>query len=235
MTLTASLLLDLVILALLVYCFMMGMRRGLVLMICSLLSVILAFAGGRYLADNFSAPLQEKLEPVIVETILTREADAAQKSGLTDPAESSAPTNVLGLPEQFSLAVQEQLTQSAKDIHQTAVQKTASAIAATASRSILFLLGFTIIPFLWKIVSRALNLMAKLPGLHFLNKVLGGMLGLITGILILMVARWALCDLLGWIPAQVIAESRLLPLLASPLSIFSWIGTLTAPSFTLNS
>jgi hypothetical protein len=38
-----------------------------------------------------------------------------------------------------------------------------------------------------------------------------------------MVARWALCDLLGWIPAGVIAESRVLPMLSS-LSIFSLLG-----------
>ena len=38
-----------------------------------------------------------------------------------------------------------------------------------------------------------------------------------------MVARWALCDLLGWIGPDVIAESRLLPYLTR-LPIFSLLG-----------
>ena len=58
---------------------------------------------------------------------------------------------------------------------------------------------------------------------HLLNNLLGGLLGRIKGLLLLMVARWILCDLLGWIPASIAAESRLLPLLSS-FSIFSLLG-----------
>ena len=51
----------------------------------------------------------------------------------------------------------------------------------------------------------------------------GGLLGLLKGIAILMVARWALCDLLQWVPADVAAESYVLPWL-TPSAFFSLFG-----------
>ena len=43
MTLTTSLVLDIVLLGLLIYWFIMGVRRGLILSLCGLLAVLLAF------------------------------------------------------------------------------------------------------------------------------------------------------------------------------------------------
>lgn len=158
MTMTASLLLDLVILLLFFACFFSGLRRGLILSICDLLAVILGLLGGWYLSG--SPGLLAELTPV------------------------------------FS-------------------QHLPSAAGALAAKAVLFLVGFLLVLLAWKLLCNALNLVAKLPGLHSLNKVLGGVLGLIKGWLILLVARWILCDFLGWIPPAVAAESRLLTFLAT--------------------
>lgn len=167
MTLTASLLLDLVLLVLLVYWFAMGMRRGLILTLCSLLSVVLGLVGGWYLAVHGCQPLQEQLAP-----LFTGHLDAA---------------------------------------------------SALAAKAILFLVGFVGVQLVWKLLCHALNLVAKLPVLHFLNKALGGLLGLVKGILILLVAQWVLCDLLVWIPPEVAAQSRVLALL-NTLPLLSLTG-----------
>lgn len=167
MTLTASLLLDIVLLVLLVYWFAMGVRRGLILTLCSLLSVVLGLAGGWYLAVHCSQPLQEQLAP-----LFTGHLDAA---------------------------------------------------SALAAKAILFLVGFVGVQLAWTILCHALDLVAKLPGLHFLNKALGGLLGLLKGVLILLVAQWVLCDLLAWIPPEVAAQSRVLILLTN-LPLLSLTG-----------
>ena len=73
MELTVSLLLDLVILGLLLYCLIQGLRRGFILTLCSLLAVLLAFLGGWYLATHAAQPLEEKLEPVILHAMLAQE------------------------------------------------------------------------------------------------------------------------------------------------------------------
>ena len=69
--------------------------------------------------------------------------------------------------------------------------------------SLLFLAGFLVVQIVWVTLCHALNLVAKLPGLHLLNKILGGLLGLVKGIAILMVARWALCQSLERVTALV--------------------------------
>ncbi len=142
MTLTASLLLDLVLLGLLVVFFLVG------------------YAGGWYLATHAAEGFQARLGPEV---------------------------------------------------------------PGFVASSLLFLAGFLVVQIVWVTLCHALNLVAKLPGLHLLNKILGGLLGLVKGIAILMVARWALCDLLQWVPADVAAESYVLPWL-TPSAFFSLFG-----------
>ena len=115
MTLTASLLLDLVLLGLLVVFFLVGYQRGLILTLCSLLAVVLSFAGGWYLATHAAEGFQAQLGPEV---------------------------------------------------------------PGFVASSLLFLAGFLVVQIVWVTLCHALNLVAKLPGLHLLNKILGGLLGL---------------------------------------------------------
>jgi uncharacterized membrane protein required for colicin V production len=198
----------------LVYSVVMGARRGFILTLCSLLAVVLALAGGWYAANHWSQPLQETLEPVLAQK-LTDQMTTNQT--LTADDDSSA---LLG---NYSQAIQEQITSSAQNIQTATANQLAESLSGLLAKSILFLVGFVVVLVVWHLLCRVLNLVARLPGLRTLNKGLGGIMGLIRGILLLMVARWALCDLLGWIPASVIEESRVLPMLSS-LSIFSLLG-----------
>lgn len=223
-TLTASLVLDLVLLGLLVFCFVSGVRRGLILSLCSLLAVLVALAGGWYLAAHCSAPLEEKLEPILLQVMVSQgeeDPDGAADTAL--PGQADQEEAASGLAGRFSQAMQEQLAQSAESFQTAALTSLAASAAALLAKSILFLAGFLGVLVVWLILCHALNLVARLPGLHFINKALGGVLGLIKGVLLLMIARWALCDLLGWIPEQVAAESHLLPLLDA-LPVFSLLG-----------
>lgn len=206
-----SLLLDLVLLGLLVFSFVIGVRRGFLLSLCSLLAVLVALLGGWYLAAHWSQPLEERLEPVILETLTQREAED----------ETTSP-----LPDNLPQALQDQAAQTAQDWKNATLAQAAAFLAGAAAKVILFLAGFFVVLLLWNLLFHALNLVAKLPGLHGLNKFFGGALGLVKGLLLLMLARWVLCDLLGWIPADVTRDSILLSLLPS-LDLFDLLeGTL---------
>lgn len=206
-----SLLLDLVLLGLLVFSFVIGVRRGFLLSLCSLLAVLVALLGGWYLAAHWSQPLEERLEPVILETLTQREAEE----------ETTSP-----LPDNLPQALQDQAAQTAQDWKNATLAQAAAFLAGAAAKVILFLAGFFVVLLLWNLLFHALNLVAKLPGLHGLNKFFGGALGLVKGLLLLMLARWVLCDLLGWIPADVTRDSILLSLLPS-LDLFDLLeGTL---------
>ncbi len=212
MTMTLSLLLDLAVLVILLYCVITGARRGFVLTLCSLIAVLVALSGGWYLSTHYSYLLQEKLEPVLVEKLL-----AAQEN---DPGQTGSSQDTASLLEKYPQSIQEQISGQVENFRAATAQEIAASLSALLSRSICFLLGFVCILLLWNILSHALNLVAKLPVLRQLNHLLGGLAGLLKGILILLVARWALCDLLGWIPADVVRESYLLSLFTVP-SFFS--------------
>ncbi len=208
MNTTLSLLLDLIILGLLVYWFLMGMRRGLVLSLCSLLSVLISLAGGWFLSFYVAQPLAERLEPMLVQTIHEKMSDhlPTTEHELQFDVEQSGP---LGF---FSQGLEDHLNQQLDSAKNITITQVTSAMAHFIARSLLFLLGFLGLQLVWNILFRALNLVAKLPVLHTLNKALGGVFGLAKGILLLLLARWLLCDLLGWIPPNVAQESRMLSL-----------------------
>ena len=223
------LLLDLVILGLMIYWCIMGFRRGLILSLCSLLAVVVALAGGWYLANHAYEPLAERLEPIILPVVNERadEAISSEASGLVPSEEtasdqaatnqsSSGPLSIL------SGSLQNQVGQQLENFKNNAVQQLAASIAQTVAKAVLFLVGFLVVLLVWNILFHALHLVAKLPGLHLLNKVLGGAFGLVKGVLLLMVAQWLLCDLLGWIPSEIAQQSHLLSLL-SALSLSSWL------------
>lgn len=223
MNTTLSLILDVVILGLLIYWCVMGCRRGLVLSLCSLLAVIVALAGGWYLANHAYEPLAEQIEPLLVQAVGDRADEAIAEQ--TDPAiaaqegSNEDAANVSGPLALFSQNLQSQI----EDFKDATVAQLAADMAQFIAKSILFLVGFFAVLLIWNILFHALHLVTKLPGLHFLNKFLGGVFGLIKGVLLLLVARWLLCDLLGWIPSEVAEGSRMLSLLAS-LSLSSVIG-----------
>lgn len=220
MNATLSLILDVVILGLLVYWCVMGCRRGLVLSLCSLLAVVVALAGGWYLSNHAYEPLADQLEPLLVQAVgeradeaIAEQAPAAQEDGSQDSAGVSGPLAI------FSQNLQSQI----QDFKEATVAQLAADMARFIAKSILFLVGFLAVLLVWNILFHALHLVTRLPGLHFLNKFLGGVFGLVKGVLLLLVARWLLCDLLGWIPSDVAEGSRMLSLLAS-LSLSGVIG-----------
>lgn len=214
MTLTASLLLDLVLLTLLVYFFIQGIRRGFILTLCSLLAVFVALGGGWYLSHHYADALQEKIEPVIFERLVSKSETTREEESQEDSP----------LPEGVSQTVQEQMQEAVSAVQTTVAAQESVIIAAMAAKAALFLAGFLGVLVIWLTLCHGLNLVAKLPGLHALNKALGGVLGLVKGVILLLVLRWVLCGLLNWIPAEVADGSYVLSFL-SEINVFSISGS----------
>ena len=92
----------------------------------------------------------------------------------------------------------------------SAAAAVAAAIAQSAAYLILFLLGFFLILLAWRLLSRALDLVALLPGLHFLNKTGGALFGLVQGCIILFVAAWLLQFFGQVLPRELVEQTVLL-------------------------
>ena len=242
---------DGVILIFLIVCMVRGAKRGLILALCSLLAVFVAFAGASVAAKELSPHLSNALQPRIESAILTRldgdydaisDPDSSQSPAPTAPqATDPAPSDPEGETEDGGLdsvldairglgiyeSVVEHI-QTAVDngFHQAAAQVAAAASAELADSIaylVVFVLSFVVILLLWLLLSHALDLVARLPVLHSLNGLGGALLGLLKGAIILFVIAWVLQFFGRIFPEEVVRQTVLLNffLNTNPLSLLS--------------
>lgn len=211
---------DILILALLSFFAWRGAKRGLILGICSLAGIFLAFFGARLISSQFYLPVSNILEPGIYQTILGAEPDSADPQasapptyGPGDATQESAPTYTLdellssiheaglfsGLAGFLDEAAAGDTIQESET--QTAAEALASYLAQLIAKAGLFALSFLLILLIWFLVGHILDLTFHLPLLSTVNTVGGVALGLLKAALLVVVLVW-LGQLAGWIPAR---------------------------------
>lgn len=219
------LILDLVILAILIFFTAMGARRGLVLSLCSLLAVLVAFVGAGFVARTLSPMVAGALEPRFAAAIEEQLDTAIQQQVAAGGSAALSPEDV-PLDGVLNALREMGFYESLVDAVDRAVENgmtAAAAITQSAAYLILFLICFALILLAWKLISRALDLVARLPGLHFLNKTLGGLFGLVQACILLFVVAWLLPYFGNLIPEDVVDKTYLLHffLTTNPISLLS--------------
>lgn len=224
------LLLDAAVLLVLVLFLWQGARRGFILTFFGLVALLVAFVGANFLADALAPKVGEALEPklaVIIEERLTEQFEAADAPILPDGESSDHPlTGVLGLLQSMGLyeeltdAVENAVRAGMTEVAAAAAAAVAASIAQSLARSVLFFLFFILILVGWTLLSHALNLVSRLPGLNSLNRTAGGLVGVVKGCLILFMAAWAL-RLTGLISPETAEQTTLLHFFMtnSPISL----------------
>lgn len=190
--------LDLIVLAILLVFALLGMRKGLILSLFSLVAVLVSLAGALLVSNLFAPTVANWLEPALTppisstvqaalpEDLSNAERPAEQLLALLEDAELP-----FGLDETLTEFLQANTLDAealVENLTATLVEKTALAIAYI----VLFLLAFILILIIWHLISRTLNLVAKLPGLHALNKLGGFLFGAVRGALFLFILGWLL-------------------------------------------
>ena len=223
---TAFLILDLIIVAVFVIFAAIGAHRGLMLSLCGLLAVLVAFVGASFAARTLSPMVANALEPrfaAAIEEQLNEQIHNSQvQTDLTDPAAGEVTPDTLPLQDVLNAlrdmgfyetlidrvdqAVEAGMTHAAA----SAAASVAAAVAQSVAYAVLFLAAFLIILILWKLLSHALDLVARLPGLHFLNKTGGALFGLVQACVLLWIALWALQFWGGVLPADAAQRTHLL-------------------------
>lgn len=214
---------DLIILAILILFAFYGLHRGLILSLFSLLSVLVALIGAILLSNLWAPSVAAWLQPTLHPTV-TSAIEAAIPETDVDAASSERYLLLLlenadlpfGLETYLSDIQKEGIggeTEGAaepswiEDLSTSLSEKLATTIAQNG----LFILCFLLILILWTLLARTLNLVAKLPGLHTLNKFGGFLFGVLRGAILLFLCAW----LVRWlwndlIPVTIIEQSKLL-------------------------
>ena len=217
---TTYLILDLAVLLVLLLFAALGARRGLILSLCGLAALLVAVLGASFTARTLSPMVADALEPRFASAIEAQLNESLQEQA-QEGAAALTPEDVpldgvlnalrdMGFYETLIDRVDQAVEAGMTHAAASAAAQVAAAVAQSAAYAILFLAAFVFILIAWKLLSHALDLVARLPGLHFLNKTGGALFGLVQACVLLWIALWALQFWGGVLPADAAQRTHLL-------------------------
>lgn len=211
-----SIVYDILILVVLAVFALWGLRRGFIMTLCSLAALLVALAGSLLVTNLLAPTVAGWLEPALQPTITAAVEDAlpaeAAQAGLsTDQLLALLEQADLpfGLEEYMAQLVQELPSVSSQTLVEEAAASLTQRAALLIAQGLVFLICFIAILILWQLLARSLNLVAKLPGLHFLNKLGGLALGAVRGGILVFACLWLLRSC-GFLSQQTVDDSVLL-------------------------
>ena len=222
---------DLIVLAVLILFAALGAHQGLILSLCGLIAVVVAVLGASFAARALSPLVADALEPRFAAAIeeqlnesLREQAQAGADALTPEEVPLSGVLDALremGFYERLIDQVDQAVEAGMAHAAASAAAQVAAAVAQSAAYAILFLAAFLFLLIVWKLISHALDLVARLPGLHFLNKTGGALFGLIQACILLWIALWLLQFWGDVLPRDAAEHTRLLAffLTHSPLSL----------------
>ena len=199
-----------------------GASRGFVLSLCGLLAVVVAFVGASFLANLLAPKVGAALEPQFAQAIEERLEEQFQQSGPAEVAAGLAEgedyplqdvlsvLRDMGLYEDLVNTIDQAVQDGMTAVAANAAAAVAAAIAQSVAYTVIFTVAFALILIAWKVFSHAVDLVAKLPGLNFLNKTGGAAMGLLKGVIILFLAAWLIQYSGKLIPEETVQQTHLL-------------------------
>lgn len=196
---------DIIIVVLLALFAWRGAAKGLILSLCGLAAVFVAFFAAQFVSEQFCAPVGNILRPIIIQTV--RGADAEPEVSPDNPEAGYTVEDLIrsiqeeGLFEGFSQFLDQGLANNELPHNDrlTPLEVLAGYLSKAIARALLF--GAVFFGFLlaWFLLSHALDLAFQLPILAEVNLVGGLIVGLVKGALMVVVLVW-MGQLAGVVP-----------------------------------
>ena len=203
-----SVILDLGAAAVLLICLISGARRGFVMTVSGLVSVVLAYLGAGILARMFGPRAAELLEPYLMNIQLPEVLDAQSLNRFSFAGVDVGKIDL----------VQEALGGTFTHVAETIV----TGLARTLGYVLVAIVSFVVLCILFHLLVRAMDLVARLPVLKFLNGVLGLAAGILTGGVILIAAAWILGFFDAYITPEAVSSTYLYKYFADPPMILQF-------------
>ncbi|MDO4316499.1 MAG: CvpA family protein [Oscillospiraceae bacterium] len=209
-----------------------GAKRGLLRALAGLLIVAAALIGAGMIAATFSGPAARLAAPIIsgriaeqVDEAMAVQADGAQMPEADDDFRIEDLLALLGLDEDVRDSLAESARETVRDTGVSIATAVVESIAGSIIYGVLYILSFLALLVLLNVLVRAMDLLFKLPGLHGVNALGGGLLGLLQGALLLFLAVWAARRLGVSFETEPWAEAHILRIFTThtPLSVLSFL------------
>ena len=120
-----------------------------------------------------------------------------------------------------------EMVERAAEMAQQAGETLLSAVVSTAVRSVayavVYLVSFLLLLLVLRLALSPLHLFTKLPVVHGINALMGGVLGLVKGALLVFLAVWVLQKLQIFITPEIVNKTVLLKFFAqnSPMDLIA--------------
>ena len=175
-----------------------GAKKGLLRSLAGLAVVLAALIGASVIASALSGPAAKLLAPAVERHIEARVEAEIQKNLPQGHMPGAMPEgledllDLLGLDAERREALASEAGETIRETGVSAATAVVESLARSFLHGLLFTVSFTVLTVLLHLLVRALDLVLRLPGLHGLNALGGGALGLLEAALLLFLAAWAL-------------------------------------------
>lgn len=228
-----AVIIDAVVLCILLGFMIYGAHRGLFRALAGLLIAVLALVGAGLVARTMTQPTVDLLTPVIEQGITKRvdKALSAQTGQQKMPEAGKANTQIeellglLGMDSQTIGSLAERAEDKIRETGVSLVTAVVESMMYSILYGVLFVLSFLALLVALRLLARAMDFMLKLPGLNGLNRLGGGVVGLLEGGLFLFLAVWAARRFGVSFETELMASTHILRFFTTntPLSVLSFL------------
>ena len=199
---------DLLIVLIVLVSTLWGRHKGFILSLCGFLALFVAIIGAGVLTNLLAEPISRLALP-FVEDALSRALETAGGELSLTADQLVALMGEYDLLKGLAAGVAQAAEQGILDVTLETFQAVALFLAEQLTRLVMFPLFFILIMLVWTALSHVLDLAFRLPGLNFLNRTAGLLLGFARGVLLAYGLCWLLKD--NYLPQSVIDGGLLLP------------------------
>lgn len=166
---------DIMLIAVLALSLIIGLARGLMQSLLGVVIFVVAILGSGWVANTFAQPVTDWILPYVEEFVVDEVTTA-----VATPQTASLGGDLLeGLGDMM-----EEMVNGIIATGVTALEDTLGGILHTVAFVILFLLSMLVLTLLLRLITTPLRLVERVPVLGLANRLGGGILGLVLGILI---------------------------------------------------
>ena len=231
---TTPVIIDIVVAAVLLGFAVYGGKRGLFRALSGLLAVVVALVGAGIIAATFTTPVTKVVTPLIAghieekveNAMAVQSADSGVQMPEADTEDPSAIQDllaILGLDDEVRSRLAEEVQDKVRDTGASIAAAVVESMARSFIYGTLYILSFTVLLLLMKVLIGAMDLVLKLPLLRGLNTLGGAAVGLVEGALLLFLAVWVLRRLGVSFESEALAEAHILRIFTAntPLGVLS--------------
>lgn len=190
---------DIIIIAILVLCVVIGAHRGLLQSLAGVVIVVVAFFGASLAADALAPSVAEWIGPMVEESI-------HEKLLQTDTADAGSMLKEFHFSSGNLQNMVKEVMDKAAQTGMSLLNAVAESVTHSVAYALVYFISFLILLIVLWLAMKPLKLMTRLPGLHVLNCIGGGALGLVWGTLLTFLAVWLMLRF-DWLLTPEMIES----------------------------